>query len=65
MRTTLAARVQLVGLKIGPIHRNRFAARVLELLEMAALTEMSAANCCCGFGRICAPNERRWIEHWP
>jgi len=60
MRTTLAARMQLVasqlqiegtirgllkvyGLKIGAIHRNRFAARVLELLEMAALTELSAA----------------------
>jgi transposase len=53
MRTTLAARMQLVasqlqiegairgllkvyGLKIGAIHRNRFAARVLELLEMGS-----------------------------
>jgi transposase len=60
MRTTLAARMQLVasqlqiegtirgllkvyGLKIGSIHRNRFAARVLDLLEMAALPELSAA----------------------
>ena len=60
MRTTLAARMQLVasqlqiegtirwllkvyGLKIGAIHRNRFAARVLELLEMAALPDLSAA----------------------
>ncbi len=60
MRTTLTARMQLVGsqlqiegtirgllkvygLKIGAIHRNRFAARVLELLEMAALPDLSAA----------------------
>jgi transposase len=60
MRTTLAARMQLVasqlqiegtirgllkvyGLKIGAIHRNRFVARVLELLEMAALPDLSAA----------------------
>jgi transposase len=60
MRTTLAARMQLVasqlqiegtirgllkvyGLKIRAIHRNRFAARVLELLEMAALPDLSAA----------------------
>ena len=60
MRTTLAARMQLVasqlqiegtirgllkvyGLKIGAIHRNRFAARVIELLEMAALPDLSAA----------------------
>jgi hypothetical protein len=60
MRTTLAARMQLVGsqlqiegtirgslkvygLKIGAIHRNRLAPRVLERLEMTALTELSAA----------------------
>lgn len=60
MRTTLAARMQLVasqlqiegtirgllkvyGLKIGAIHRNRFAARVVELLEMAELPDLSAA----------------------
>ena len=60
MRTTLGARMQLVGsqlqiegtirgllrvygLKIGAIHRNRFAARVLELREQAALAELSAA----------------------
>jgi transposase len=60
MRTTLAARMQLVfsqlqiegtirgllriyGLKIGAIHRNRFAARVVDLLEEAALPELSAA----------------------
>jgi transposase len=57
MRTTLAARMQLVasqlqiegtmlkvyGLKIGAIHRNRFAARVADLLEEAALPELSAA----------------------
>lgn len=60
MRTTLAARAQLVasqlqiegtirgllrvyGLKIGGIHRNRFAARVIELLQIAALPDLSAA----------------------
>jgi transposase len=60
MRTTLAARMQLVssqlqiegtirgllrvyGLKIGAIHRNRFAGRVVDLLEEAALPELSAA----------------------
>jgi len=60
MRTTLAARMQLVasllqiedtirgllrvyGLKIGAIHRNRVAARVLELIEQAALAKLSAA----------------------
>jgi transposase len=60
MRTTLAARMQLVssqlqiegtirgllriyGLKIGAIHRNRFAARVADLLEEAGLSELSAA----------------------
>jgi hypothetical protein len=60
MRTTLAARMQLVssqlqiegtirgllrvyGLKIGAIHRDRFAARVVDLLEAAALPELSAA----------------------
>jgi transposase len=60
MRTTLAARTQLValqlqiegtirgllkiyGLKIGAIHRDRFAALVTELLEMTALPELSAA----------------------
>jgi transposase len=60
MRTTLAARMQLVasqlqiegtirgllkvyGLKIGAIHRNRFAARVADLLEEAALPKLSAA----------------------
>jgi transposase len=56
MRTTLAVRMQLVasqlqvegtirGLlkKIGAIHRNRFAARVIELLELAALPELTAA----------------------
>jgi transposase len=60
MRTTLAARMQLVssqlqiegtirgllriyGLKIGAIHRNRFAARVADLLEEAGLPELSAA----------------------
>jgi transposase len=40
---TIRGLLKVYGLKIGAIHRNRFAARVLELLEMAALTELSAA----------------------
>jgi len=35
--------VRLYGLKIGAIHRNRFAARMAELLEMAAMPVLSAA----------------------
>jgi hypothetical protein len=35
--------VRLYGLKIGAIHRNRFAARMAELLEMAAMPELSTA----------------------
>jgi hypothetical protein len=35
--------VRLYGLKIGAIHRNRFAGRMAELLEMAAMPELSAA----------------------
>ena len=35
--------MKVYGLKIEKIHRNRFAARVLELLEMAALPDLSAA----------------------
>ena len=35
--------VRLYGLKIGAIHRNRFAARMAELLEMAAMPKLSAA----------------------
>jgi hypothetical protein len=35
--------VRLYGLKIGAIHRNRFAARMAELLEMAAMPELSVA----------------------
>jgi transposase len=42
-RARSAGLLKVYGLKIGAIHRNRFAARVLELLEMAALTELSAA----------------------
>jgi transposase len=40
---TVRGLLNVYGLKIGAIHRNRFAARVLELLETAALTELSAA----------------------
>ena len=40
---TIRGLLKVYGLKIGAIHRNRFAARVLELLEMAALPDLSAA----------------------
>ena len=35
--------VRLYGLKIGAIHRNRFAARTAELPQMAAMSVLSAA----------------------
>jgi transposase len=40
---TIRRLLKVSGLKIGEIHRNRVAARVLELLEMAALPDLSAA----------------------
>jgi hypothetical protein len=40
---TIRGLLKVYGLKIGAIHRNRFAARVVELLEMATLPELSAA----------------------
>ena len=40
---TIRGLLKIYGLKIGPIHRNRFAARVLELLERAAVPDLSAA----------------------
>jgi len=43
MRTTLAARMQLV----------------------ASQLQIEGTNRCCGFGRVCARNERHWIEPWP
>jgi transposase len=42
-RARSAGLLKVYGLKIGAIHCNGFAARVLKLLEMAALTELSAA----------------------
>src|SRR5208282_4061662 len=40
---TIRGLLKVYGLKIGAIHRNRFAARVLELLEMGVLPDLSAA----------------------
>jgi transposase len=40
---TIRGLLRVYGLKIGAIHRNRFAARVVDLLEEAALPELSAA----------------------
>jgi transposase len=80
VRTTLAARMQLVasqlqiegtirgllrlyGLKVGEIHRNRFAARVAELLETAALPELSAAiEALLRVRKECAWNAKRRTE---
>jgi transposase len=43
IENTIRGLLRLYGLKIGAVHRNRFAARVAELLEMAAMPELSAA----------------------
>jgi transposase len=43
IEATIRGLLRLYGLKIGAIHRNRLAARVLELLGMAALQELSSA----------------------
>ena len=43
IENTIRGLLRLYGLKIGAIHRNRFAARVAELLEMAGMPELSAA----------------------
>jgi transposase len=40
---TIRRLLKVYGLKIGAIHRYRFAARLLELLEMAIVPELSAA----------------------
>jgi transposase len=40
---TIRGLLRIYGLKIGAIHRNRFAARVTELLEMGALPGLTAA----------------------
>ena len=41
IENTIRGLLRLYGLEIGAIHRNRFAARVVELLEMAAMPELS------------------------
>jgi transposase len=43
IENTIRGLLRLYGLKIGAIHRNRFAARVAELLEMAGMPDLSAA----------------------
>src|SRR5262249_44092927 len=43
IENTIRGLLRLYGLKIGAIHRNRFAVRVAELLEMAAMPELSAS----------------------
>jgi transposase len=40
---TIRGLLKVYGLKIGAVHRNRFFARAIELLEMAALPDLSAA----------------------
>ena len=84
MRTTLAARMQLVasqlqiegtirgllkvyGLKIGAIHRNRFAARVARAARdgRAAGIVGGDRTAAAGCGRACARNEKRSTEPLP
>ena len=43
IENTIRGLLRLYGFKIGAIHRNRFAVRVAELLEMAGMSELSAA----------------------
>src|SRR5690242_20283024 len=43
IENTIRGLLKIYGLKIGAIHRNRFAARAAELLEMAALPQLTAA----------------------
>jgi transposase len=63
---TIRGLLKVYGLKIGAIHRNRFAARVVDLLEMPP-----SQNCrqrssgSYGCGRACARNEERSIEPLP
>jgi len=62
---TIRGLLKVYGLKIGAIHRNRFAARVLELLEMAALPDLSAAiEPYCGCGKQCALNGKQRTGPW-
>src|SRR3954453_11888868 len=43
IENTIRGLLKVYGLKIGAIHRNRFAARVAELLAMASLPQLAAA----------------------
>ena len=43
IENTIRGLLKVYGLKIGAIHRNRFAARVAELLAMAALPQLAGA----------------------
>jgi transposase len=43
IENTIRGLLKVYGLKIGAIHRNRFAARVSDLLGMASLPELAAA----------------------
>ena len=44
IENTIRGLLRLYGLQIGAIHRNRFAARVAELLEMAAMPELIGSD---------------------
>lgn len=43
IKNTIRGLLRVYGLKIGAIHRNRFEARVTDLLAMASLPELAAA----------------------
>jgi len=63
---TIRGLLKVYGLKIGAIHRNRFAARVVDLLEMAVLPELSAViQRLLRVRRAWARNEQRSIEPLP
>src|SRR3954462_2286732 len=43
IENTIRGLLKVYGLKIGAIHRNRFAARIADLLAMATLPQLAAA----------------------
>jgi hypothetical protein len=66
---TIRGLLRVYGLKIGAVPRNRFAAGVIDLLEEAALPELSAQSSPCRErAKLCAPNRKRrtaFRPAWP
>jgi putative transposase len=66
IENTIRGLLKVYGLKIGAIHRNRFATRVADLLEIAALPQLAAAIEPLLRGeRVCAQREKRLIGPLP